>query len=425
MPAPLFEVLQVTAQYSNAVLVAVMPYVADFAKSLSLPIPQPVTISQVQRFNCSPRTDLFGGKVILTNGYEFAFLHGRVEMFRNPKSYYELQDPRQVPKFFGPIKLKEQEAIGAAREAVRKLGYDEKLLFTDRTPQVTPPPKFGSNWVARYRLQWTDPSRGDPANPPPTVQFEVDATTGHIQTMYLFGWFDTFRPNPQVDVHPPVIGEGPKTQYVGGRRMMPVSPAYSNSFLAAILPQCEQYVKAAGFSVPLPIRTNDVSWASYSLGLIDGDPCAFLDLKTGQRFVYSHGQVIAFYSSDVMELPGRENPRFPEYEKFQSRFYGRLNMTTNQAAALVRDTVQRLGYSLPVLHMDERPFFGGPRRWGTNWVARCLVFWDEPGQGATRVEAEVDMAARRLKSLYINDHANSNIWRSPPKLDVRTGARVP
>jgi hypothetical protein len=399
-----------------------MPYVADFAKSLALPIPQPVTISQVKRFNCSPRTDLFGGKVILTNGYEFAFLHGRVEMFRNPRSFYELQEPRLVPKFFGPVKLNEQEAIQAARDAVRKLGYDERLLFTDRKPQVKPPPRFGRNYVPRYRLHWTDPTRGDPANPPRTVEFEVDATTGQIQTMYLFGWWDTFRPDPKVNVHPPVIGEGPKTEYVGGRVMVPVSQAYSNAFLAAILPQCAQYAKTAGFSLRVPILTNDVDMASYSLGLVDGDPRAFLDLKTGERFIYGHGQVIAFYSSDVMTLPGRENPRFPAYEKFQARFYGRINMTTNQAAALVRETVKRLGYSPQVLHMDERPHFGGPNRWGTNWVARCFVWWEEPRQGATRVNAEVDLATKTIKSLYINDHANTNIWREPPKVAVPTGA---
>jgi hypothetical protein len=425
MPTPLFEVLQVTAEYSNAVLVAIMPYVADFAKRLELPIPQPVTMGQVERFNCSPRTDLFGGRVILTNGYEFAFLHGRVEMYRNPKSYYELQEPRRVLKFFGPVNLNEKEAVRAAREAVRKLGYAEGLLFTDRKPEVKPPPKFGRSYVPRYWFRWTDPTRGDPRDPPATVELEVDATTGRIQTMYLLGWCDTWRPDPKVDVHPPVIGEGPKTQYVGGRKMVPVSQAYSNAFLAAILPQCAQYVKTAGFSVRVPILTNDVDMASYSLGLVDGDPCAFLDLKTGERFIYSHGQVIAFFSSDVMNMPGRENPRFPAYEKFQAQFYGRINMTTNQAAALVRETVKRLGYSTQVLHMDERPHFGGPNRWGTNWVARCFVRWDEPGQGATRAIAEVDMASKKVRSLYINDHVNTNIWRNPPKIDVPIGAVAP
>ncbi len=35
---PAFEILQVTAQYSNAVLLAVMPHVSDFAAKQELPI---------------------------------------------------------------------------------------------------------------------------------------------------------------------------------------------------------------------------------------------------------------------------------------------------------------------------------------------------------------------------------------------------
>lgn len=417
----MFEILQLTAQYSNAVLVAIMPYVADFAKRLELPIPQPVVISQVKQFNCSPRSDLIGGLVTLTNGYEFAFLHGRVEMYRNPRSFYELQNPDLVPQFFGPVNLNEKDALRAAREAIKKLGYTESVIFANRKPLLTSPQKFGKKYVPRYRLRWTDPTRGDPKDPPPSVEFEVDATTGQIQTMYLFN-SDTWRADPRVNVHPPVVSHGPQTTYQGGRQMIPVSQAYSNAFLAAILPQCAQYVKAAGFPVRLPITTNDVDMPQYSLGLIDADPCAFLDLKTRARFVYSHGQVIAFYSPDVMTLPGRDAPPFPAYEKFQAQFYGRINMTTNQAVALVREAVKRLGYSEKVLHMDVPPRIGGPNRWGTNWVARCFLSWREPDQGATRATAEVDMATKTLKSLYINDHANTNIWRDPPKISVPSGA---
>jgi hypothetical protein len=200
--------------------------------------------------------------------------------------------------------------------------------------------------------------------------------------------------------------------------MLPVSPAYSNAFLVAILPQCADYARTAGFAVRLPITTNDVDTRTYSLGLIEGDPCAFLDLKTGARFVYSHGQVISFYSSDVMQLPGRDAPLFPAYEKFQAQFYGRINMTSNQAVALVRETVKRLGYSEKVLHLDEPPRLNGPNRWGTNWVARCILVWQEPNQGPFRAVAEVDMATKTLKSLYINDRVNRNIWRTPPKIGV-------
>jgi hypothetical protein len=230
---------------------------------------------------------------------------------------------------------------------------------------------------------------------------------------------NTWRPDPKVDIHPPVIGHSPQNVYRGGRKVYPVTPAYSKAFLAAILPQCSRYAKVAGFTVRLPIVANDVAMEKYNCGLVDGDPRAFIDLKTGARFVYSHGQVISFYTPDVMELPGREWPHSsPDYEKFWAKFYGPINMTTNEAVALVRQTVKKLGYSERILHMDEPPRIGGPSWWGTNRVARCFLNWQEPDDGAFYVVAEVDMGTKTLKSLYINDHANTNIWREPPKIVV-------
>src|SRR5437879_1330548 len=102
----MLELFQITAQYSNAVLVAIMPYVADFAKRLDLPLAQPVTVAQVASFRCSPRSDHFGGRVTLTNGYEFSFDRGRISQYRSPKSYFSLQEPDRIPEFYGVAKIK-------------------------------------------------------------------------------------------------------------------------------------------------------------------------------------------------------------------------------------------------------------------------------------------------------------------------------
>src|SRR5437764_888392 len=112
----MFELFQVTAQYSNAVLLAIMPYVSDFAKGLALPIPQPVTVTQVQRFGCSPRSDHVGGRVVLTNGYEFSFDRGRVMLYRSPHSYFSLQDPDRVPELYGSVKISKKQALQIAHQ---------------------------------------------------------------------------------------------------------------------------------------------------------------------------------------------------------------------------------------------------------------------------------------------------------------------
>src|SRR5690349_15136740 len=119
------DFIHVTAQYSNAVLVALLPYVSDFAEKLHLPILSPVTSAQVLEFRCSPRRDEIGGLILLTNGYRFSFHDGHVSSFDSPKSYFSLQDPEAISNFFGPIIIKEKDAQKLARKAIVTLGYKD------------------------------------------------------------------------------------------------------------------------------------------------------------------------------------------------------------------------------------------------------------------------------------------------------------
>jgi hypothetical protein len=418
MPLP-FELLQVTAAYSNAVLVAIMPHVSGFAQKLGLPIPQPINESQVANFRCSPRTDHIGGRVTLTNGCRFIFDDGGIRSYESAHSFYSVQDPSAVPQFFGTVNLSEPDAVDRAHEALQRLGYSDALLSTDRTPQVIPPPVVKGNEVPRYRIRWFDPTRGhDPNNPPLSAECEVNATTGEIEMLNILNP-GAWRPAPEISVHPPVVGGNPATVYGNGRKIYPVSETYSNAFLTAILPQCTAYAKAIGYPLNHSLTLRDVIGEKNVCGLVDNDPMASVNLKNGVHFDYRHGQVIAFYAPDVMELPGRENPHSPlEFEKFQAQFFGPINLTQDEAVALVRQTVENLGYSQQVLHIEKKPRVWGPNWWGTNHIARCSMQWKDTEREMIQVQAEVDLATKSVKSLYINDHANTDIWRTPPHIDV-------
>src|SRR5437868_27375 len=128
----MIELLQVTAQYSNAVLVAIMPQISDFAQKLELPIPIPVRIEQIREFRCSPIKGDTGGLLIFTNRLQVWYQLGHVNGFRTPRSYYNLQDVRDIPRFYGPIKLSTDEALQLARVTICKLGYTLKETFTDQ-----------------------------------------------------------------------------------------------------------------------------------------------------------------------------------------------------------------------------------------------------------------------------------------------------
>ena len=122
----MYDFLQVTAEYSNAVLLAIMPHVSDFATRLDLPMVKPVTLVQVREFRCSWRSDEIGGSIHLINGWQFTVLDGRVCRCRSPQSYYDLQDPEKLSQFYGKVLVSESQAVEAARQAIRKLGYARK-----------------------------------------------------------------------------------------------------------------------------------------------------------------------------------------------------------------------------------------------------------------------------------------------------------
>lgn len=96
--------VQVTAAYSNAVLVAILPQVSDFSQQLDLPVHTPITFGQVARFHCDPRKGQIGGWLKLTNGFEFWYFQGHVNRFASPQCWYRPQEPEAAPSFFGQLK---------------------------------------------------------------------------------------------------------------------------------------------------------------------------------------------------------------------------------------------------------------------------------------------------------------------------------
>jgi len=81
---PLPTLIHITATYSNAVLVAILPHLSDCAKSLDLPMSNPITMSEVDDFAPPVYTDVASGAVWLTNHDWFAFTEGCVDGFRTP-----------------------------------------------------------------------------------------------------------------------------------------------------------------------------------------------------------------------------------------------------------------------------------------------------------------------------------------------------
>ena len=227
--------VQMTATYSNAVLVAILPHFTHVAKTLELPIPTPIVQSQVRHFFCDPRAGEIGGWVVLTNGYEFWYEKGYVRAFSSPWNYFRLQDPDLVPKFYGPLRMNENEAVALARQSLKKLGYTNEI-FSAVKPEVklaTSKESFANDQgVPQYRIIWHDP---DWTNRD-IAELDVNAKVKHVDAFELYSKI-FWQTKPDVGVVPKLLPKTkPQPQLIGGRRLTPVSGAYSNACMNTLMP---------------------------------------------------------------------------------------------------------------------------------------------------------------------------------------------
>jgi hypothetical protein len=403
----MWQLVQVTAQYSNAVLLAVMPYVSDFSKKLDLALPRPVPPSQVVEFKCDPRLGQTGGALTLSNGFQFAFLEGRVCLYRSPQSYFSLQDPEEIPRFYGPVKIKEKEALQIARDTIKKLGYENAAFNADTQPLITRPEKIGTNYIPRFRFRWLDPKWPKPKDTdaiiPSLLDVEVNASNRQVE-MWITSSRDTFRPSPKVGVAPPLLNpQSTKPRLIGGRQTEAVSEAYARAFLNAILPQISDFVAKAGIDVPFPVTTNQVVATNYACRIQDGQPLAQLYLTNGDRFNYQHGHVEAFYAHDAMD-------KFPETGRAED-FLGHINTTKNEAISICESVMKKLGYK------DQLPtpiISYAPAR-GTLVCTRFTYYWKHPDQDFPFASFEVDMENKTIKSIFLRDPV---FEKESPKTDM-------
>ena len=117
----MMELIHMTAAYSNAVLVAILPHVSDFSKKLNLPLPQPITVAAVKEFRPSPYKDDIGGGLMLTNGFWFAFNQGAVDLYRSPDDFFSGLDPNWPVSGYGKDNMTTNDALALARTSLIKI----------------------------------------------------------------------------------------------------------------------------------------------------------------------------------------------------------------------------------------------------------------------------------------------------------------
>src|ERR1035437_5762117 len=157
--------IHITANYSNAVLVAILPHISDCAKELDLPIQQPLDFAQVSSFHPIPYQGEIGGTVDLTNQYSFFFSSGYVNSFHSPNDWFantndDWTDVESFKRYLGKDNITTNEAIQLARDAFRKLGYKPEDFQLHRPPTWFQGPsdieRIGGH-IPFCRIEWDSP----------------------------------------------------------------------------------------------------------------------------------------------------------------------------------------------------------------------------------------------------------------------------
>ncbi len=146
-----------TAAYSNAVLVAILPYVSDFTEKLNLPVARPITTNQVTWSHPSRyQGEIEAGLILANHDFFLVDPRGFVSVFRAPLNFFTEQDYTDGTKYLGADHMTTNDAVQLVRDALRKLGYKPELTHADQTPTVKGPynPKRGEH-IPYCRVTWT------------------------------------------------------------------------------------------------------------------------------------------------------------------------------------------------------------------------------------------------------------------------------
>jgi len=390
----MFELIQMTATYSNAVLLVVLTNVTDVAKRLDLPIVRPIQPACVRNFVCDERKDSIGGWVTLTNGYQFWFEHGFVNSIESPDCYFHLQDPKEIPRFYGTNRMTESEAVQMARQTIRKAGYNPLWLETEKpkVERAKTAPRDEPKVIPHFRVTW---EKSTPDGRKHVADVEINTDAKRPEMYWLLGQeFQRAQPNiPQ----PPVVAQpAPSTQQGSGATMAPIPEKLRSAATNEFCTKVTDMAKRLGLPIKLPVLASDIKEGNF--GFRDGDFRCTAVLNNGYRFSYGHGLVTSFYTPNSDTREGAD-PRTID---------GKGVFTKEQILDFATKQVRKLGYSDRAILLDQPPFVGGGPDENHPNFARFRVWWQRPGSKSIQDDpdaqftvAEVNGMTLQLESLWL------------------------
>lgn len=212
------DLIHMTATYSNAVLVAILPHVSDFARKMDLPLPPPITVQMVKAFRPMPMKGYIGGGVQVSN-YLFSFSMGAVDSFRSSDNVYYDDDPAvNWPKYaYGVEHMTTNDGIQLARSTLKELGYDPKVLGCDVPPRSFRGPEDtkDGHHVPDCQMRWeryAEVTTKEQQDDNDIVSFEINLDKKTVIGLNIISK-KIWREQPKVDVEPVLESDFRKHQF--------------------------------------------------------------------------------------------------------------------------------------------------------------------------------------------------------------------
>jgi len=393
------KLVQATPEHSNAVMAVVLPCFSDAAKKLGLPVPQPITHADIDKIIFPPYPDrnltyrIPSVSILLKNGWVFEYSFGFVHSIENLHSYAKLQDPNEIPRFYGEVKMTKDQAVKMARDSLAKLGIPLEDVFAEQEPRVTPPPHIdGTHMVPHFEIKWITPRAGEATS----VDIHINANTKQIERIYISNK-NIGHPFKINDVLNPAPLDWPS-----------VNPEYARQLIPQMLKAIDEYGHTLSLPIPRPLTTNHV--ARIEIHNNEGWPHAEIWLTNGWHFIYRHTMVNGYDTPNNLFASDDRKIRIKDFQ-------GKWNLTTNQAIEIVRQALKKLDYSTNHIHLADAKAFVFTAAVNQAHIPRIKLEWYyEPNDDLqSRLEAEVNTDSGKLESLYYDDKA---YWSSRPPIDV-------
>jgi hypothetical protein len=354
--------MRVTLEYSNALLVAVMPYVSDCCQKLNVPIPTPLTTQQVRTFRCPVNEENPDNCVVaLTNSCKFTFHHGMVDTFTDLRhSFIGLEDNRLRAHFYGRANMSEDEAIALAQNSLKRLGFSLEDIFVDCNPSfVKPPPLDGTNIIPYYEIEWAYPGESPyPGGRNSSVTVEVDAQSRKVtewEVRCSTAWKDFL-----ISEEEAMRLSGKTAEAMNKKK---VNTDINTNILLNILdhyPECEKMLR---IPVALPLTAGEVATIGKKGAVFD------ISVNGGYEFGIIDGFMRGYIAPDSFY---RRTLRSPV-----RRYWGEWNMSEKEAVEMARQFLDKLHYwSHPCIY-DNTPTVRKPAKAGSHTIARYEIEWEK------------------------------------------------